>query len=107
MTLTSGQLPINPQDGTMPDDIAGTDAPVAGERESHRRSRRPQRWSDRQKPRCLVRKDPGGILPCHNAAYEAFFTEHPGAFSGALTVEVIAGLPKDAGVEIEAIAFAS
>ena len=41
MTITSGQLPINPLDGTMPG------APVAGERESHRRSRRTHGRADR------------------------------------------------------------
>ena len=40
-----------------------------------------------------------------NAAYEAFFTEHQAAFPARSCVEV-ARLPKDAGVEIEAIAFA-
>lgn len=40
-----------------------------------------------------------------NAAYEAFFIEHQAAFPARSCVEV-ARLPKDAGVEIEAIAFA-
>ncbi|MDU1747112.1 MAG: Rid family hydrolase [Klebsiella aerogenes] len=40
-----------------------------------------------------------------NAAYEAFFTEHQATFPARSCVEV-ARLPKDAGVEIEAIAFA-
>ncbi len=40
-----------------------------------------------------------------NAAYEAFFIEHRAAFPARSCVEV-ARLPKDAGVEIEAIAFA-
>ena len=40
-----------------------------------------------------------------NAVYEAFFTEHNAAFPARSCVEV-ARLPKDAGIEIEAIAVA-
>ncbi len=47
MTITSGQLPINPLDGTMPARYRRTGAAITGERESHRRSRRTHGRADR------------------------------------------------------------
>ena len=90
MTITSGQLPINPLDGTMPDVKAIVEA--AG-------------LTVGQIVKTTVFVKDLADFAAINAAYEAFFIEHQAAFPARSCVEV-ARLPKDAGVEIEAIAFA-
>ncbi|HDX8760112.1 TPA: reactive intermediate/imine deaminase [Klebsiella michiganensis] len=97
MTMTSGQLPVNPQDGTMSDDIAqqtrqSLDNVTAG-----------LQVKNIVKTMVFV-KDLNDFATI-NAVYEAFFTEHNAAFPARSCVEV-ARLPKDAGIEIEAIAVA-
>ncbi|HBM3027730.1 TPA: reactive intermediate/imine deaminase [Klebsiella oxytoca] len=102
MTMTSGQLPVNAQDGTMSDDIA------VQTRQSLENVKAIVEAAGLQvknivKTMVFVKdlKDFATI----NAVYEAFFVEHNAAFPARSCVEV-ARLPKDAGIEIEAIAVA-
>ncbi|VGH55012.1 endoribonuclease L-PSP [Klebsiella quasipneumoniae] len=102
MTLTSGQLPINPQDGTMPDDIAEQ---TRQSLENVKAIVEAAGLTVGQIVKTTVFVKDLADFAAINAAYEAFFTEHQAAFPARSCVEV-ARLPKDAGVEIEAIAFA-
>ena len=102
MTITSGQLPINPQDGTMPDDIAEQ---ARQSLENVKAIVEAAGLSVGQIVKTTVFVKDLADFAAINAAYEAFFTEHQAAFPARSCVEV-ARLPKDAGVEIEAIAFA-
>ncbi len=101
MTITSGQLPINPQDGTMPDDIAEQ---ARQSLENVKAIVEAAGLSVGQIVKTTVFVKDLADFAAINAAYEAFFTEHQAAFPARSCVEV-ARLPKDAGVEIEAIAF--
>ncbi|MEG2828074.1 MAG: RidA family protein [Edwardsiella sp. (in: enterobacteria)] len=100
MVLTSGQLPLDPVSGTMPQGVA----------EQTRQSL--------ENVKAIV--DAAGIsvasivkttvfvkdlnaFTAVNAAYEAFFSAHGAPFPARSCVEV-ARLPKDALIEIEAIA---
>ncbi|MDR9892556.1 RidA family protein [Pseudenterobacter timonensis] len=100
MVITSGQLPVNPATGEMPADIA----------EQARQSLANVKAiveaaglgvNNIVKTTVFV-KDLNNFAAI-NAEYEAFFKEHNAAFPARSCVEV-ARLPKDAGVEIEAIA---
>ncbi len=84
MTITSGQLPINPLDGTMPEDIA----------EQARQSL--------ENVKAIVE---AAGLTVGQIVKTTVFVKDLAAFPARSCVEV-ARLPKDAGVEIEAIAFA-
>lgn len=109
MTITSGQLPINPLDGTMPSDIA-EQARQSLENVKAIVEAAGLTVGQIVKTTVFVKdlKDFAAI----NAAYEAFFTEHQAFFTEhqatfpARSCVEVARLPKDAGVEIEAIAFA-
>ena len=100
MVITSGQLPVNPQDGRMPDDIA-VQARQSLENVKAIVEAAGLTVGDIVKTTVFV-KDLNNFATI-NAAYEAFFTEHNASFPARSCVEV-ARLPKDAGVEIEVIA---
>ena len=102
MTITSGQLPINPLDGTMPEDIAEQ---ARQSLENVKAIVEAAGLTVGQIVKTTVFVKDLADFAAINAAYEAFFTEHQAAFPARSCVEV-ARLPKDAGVEIEAIAFA-
>ncbi|MFH7828468.1 RidA family protein [Kluyvera chengduensis] len=100
MFITSGQLPVNPQDGSMSDDIA-VQARQSLENVKAIVEAAGLSVGDIVKTTVFV-KDLNHFATI-NAAYEAFFTEHNATFPARSCVEV-ARLPKDAGVEIEVIA---
>lgn len=102
MTITSGQLPINPLDGTMPEDIAEQ---ARQSLENVKAIVEAAGLTVGQIVKTTVFVKDLADFAAINAAYEAFFIEHQAAFPARSCVEV-ARLPKDAGVEIEAIAFA-
>ncbi|MGL5585311.1 MAG: Rid family detoxifying hydrolase, partial [Plesiomonas sp.] len=100
MILTSGQIPVNPATGEIPDDIA------AQARQSLENVRAiveagSLRVADIVKMTVFV-KDLNDFATV-NAVYEAFFVEHNATFPARSCVEV-ARLPKDVKIEIEAIA---
>lgn len=100
MVITSGQLPVNPQDGSISDDIA-VQARQSLENVKAIVEAAGLSVGDIVKTTVFV-KDLNHFATI-NAAYEAFFTEHNATFPARSCVEV-ARLPKDAGVEIEVIA---
>lgn len=100
MIITSGQLPVNPQDGSMSDDIA-VQARQSLENVKAIVEAAGLTVGNIVKTTVFV-KDLNNFATI-NAAYEAFFTEHNASFPARSCVEV-ARLPKDAGVEIEVIA---
>lgn len=100
MVITSGQLPVNPQDGSMSDDIA-VQARQSLENVKAIVEAAGLSVGDIVKTTVFV-KDLNNFATI-NAAYEAFFSEHNATFPARSCVEV-ARLPKDAGVEIEVIA---
>lgn len=100
MVITSGQLPVNPQDGSMSDDIA-VQARQSLENVKVIVEAAGLSVGNIVKTTVFV-KDLNNFAVI-NAAYEAFFTEHNATFPARSCVEV-ARLPKDAGVEIEVIA---
>ena len=101
MTITSGQLPINPQDGTMPDDIAEQ---ARQSLENVKAIVEAAGLSVGQIVKTTVFVKDLNDFATVNGEYERFFKEnnHPN-FPARSCVEV-ARLPKDVGVEIEAIA---
>lgn len=100
MVITSGQLPVNPQDGSMSDDIA-VQARQSLENVKAIVETAGLSVGNIVKTTVFV-KDLNNFATI-NATYEAFFTEHNATFPARSCVEV-ARLPKDAGVEIEVIA---
>ncbi|MEZ2604417.1 Rid family detoxifying hydrolase [Kluyvera intermedia] len=100
MVITSGQLPVNPQDGSMSDDIA-VQARQSLENVKAIVEAAGLSVGNIVKTTVFV-KDLNNFAAI-NAAYEAFFNEHNATFPARSCVEV-ARLPKDAGVEIEVIA---
>ncbi|MGU9867795.1 RidA family protein [Kluyvera ascorbata] len=100
MVITSGQLPVNPQDGSMSDDIA-VQARQSLENVKAIVEAAGLSVGDIVKTTVFV-KDLNHFATI-NAVYETFFTEHNATFPARSCVEV-ARLPKDAGVEIEVIA---
>ncbi|MGL5044411.1 MAG: Rid family detoxifying hydrolase, partial [Plesiomonas sp.] len=97
MILTSGQIPVNPATGEIPDDIA------AQARQSLENVRAiveagSLRVADIVKMTVFV-KDLNDFATV-NAVYEAFFVEHNATFPARSCVEV-ARLPKDVKIEIE------
>ncbi|WAH51185.1 RidA family protein [Pseudescherichia vulneris] len=100
MVITSGQLPVNPQDGSMSDDIA-VQARQSLENVKAIVEAAGLSVGNIVKTTVFV-KDLNNFATI-NATYEAFFTEHNATFPARSCVEV-ARLPKDAGVEIEVIA---
>ncbi|MEY8713386.1 reactive intermediate/imine deaminase [Mangrovibacter phragmitis] len=101
MIMTSGQIPVDPQTGTVPEDI------TAQARQSLNNVKAIVEAAglavgDIVKTTVFV-KDLNDFATV-NAEYEAFFTEHHAAFPARSCVEV-ARLPKDVKIEIEAIAI--
>ncbi len=101
MTITSGQLPINPLDGTMPEDIAEQ---ARQSLENVKAIVEAAGLTVGQIVKTTVFVKDLADFAAINAAYEAFFTEHQAAFPARSCVEV-ARLPKDAGVEIRSDRF--
>lgn len=100
MILTSGQIPVEPKSGQIPEGI------VAQVRQSLENVRAIVEAAglmvaDIVKTTVFVKdlNDFGEV----NATYEAFFSEHHAPFPARSCVEV-ARLPKDVKIEIEAIA---
>ncbi|NKI76073.1 2-iminobutanoate/2-iminopropanoate deaminase [Dickeya sp. CFBP 2040] len=103
MIITSGQIPVDPKTGLVPDDI------TAQARQSLANVKAIVEAADLKvsnivKTTVFV-KDLNDFATV-NAAYEAFFTEHNAPFPARSCVEV-ARLPKDVKIEIEAIAVRS
>ena len=98
MTMTSGQLPVNPQDGTMAQQTRQSLDNVKAIVEA-------AGLQVKNIVKTMVFVKDLNDFATINAVYEAFFTEHNAAFPARSCVEV-ARLPKDAGIEIEAIAVA-
>jgi len=100
MIITSGQIPVDPATGAVPDDIA------AQARQSLENVKAivlaaGLQVGDIVKTTVFV-KDLNDFATI-NATLEAFFTEHQAGFPARSCVEV-ARLPKDVKIEIEAIA---
>ncbi len=100
LLITSGQIPVDPATGAVPDDIA------AQARQSLENVKAivlaaGLQVGDIVKTTVFV-KDLNDFATV-NATYEAFFTEHQASFPARSCVEV-ARLPKDVKIEIEAIA---
>ncbi|KPD04206.1 2-iminobutanoate/2-iminopropanoate deaminase [Moellerella wisconsensis] len=101
MVITSGQIPVDPKTGDVPEDIAAQ-----------------TRQSLANVKAILIKAglDVGNIVKTTvfvkdlndfavvNATYEAFFKQHDAAYPARSCVEV-ARLPKDVKIEIEAIAI--
>ncbi|WP_241607975.1 2-iminobutanoate/2-iminopropanoate deaminase [Rosenbergiella australiborealis] len=103
LVLTSGQIPIDPKTGEVAKDIAA------------------QTRQSLENVRAIIEQAGLGVknivkttvfvkdlndFATVNATYEQFFTEHQAPFPARSCVEV-ARLPKDVGIEIEAIALRS
>ncbi|MER0132456.1 Rid family detoxifying hydrolase [Klebsiella pneumoniae] len=101
MTITSGQLPINPLDGTMPEDIAEQ---ARQSLENVKAIVEAAGLTVGQIVKTTVFVKDRRILPPSMPPTRPSLS-NTGAFPARSCVEV-ARLPKDAGVEIEAIAFA-
>lgn len=100
LVFTSGQIPINPLTGEMATDIAQQTRQSLENVQAIIEASGLQ-VGDIVKTTIFV-KDLNHFSMV-NAVYEAFFREHHAAFPARSCVEV-ARLPKDAGVEIEALA---
>ncbi|OSN01807.1 MULTISPECIES: 2-iminobutanoate/2-iminopropanoate deaminase [Lonsdalea] len=100
MVLTSGQIPVDPKTGLVPDDVSAQ-ARQSLENVKAIVEAAGLKVSDVVKMTVFV-KDLNDFSTV-NATYEAFFTENDAAFPARSCVEV-ARLPKDVKIEIEAIA---
>ncbi|HAK34077.1 MAG TPA: 2-iminobutanoate/2-iminopropanoate deaminase, partial [Pantoea sp.] len=101
MIITSGQIPVDPATGTVPDAI---DAQARQSLENVKAivEAAGLQVGDIVKTTVFV-KDLNDFATV-NATYEAFFAEHNASFPARSCVEV-ARLPKDVKIEIEAIAL--
>jgi len=103
LVLTSGQIPVDPKTGEVPAEIA------AQTRQSLHNVKaiiEQAGLSVKNIVKTTVFVKDLNDFATVNAAYEQFFTEHEAAFPARSCVEV-ARLPKDVGIEIEAIALRS
>lgn len=102
--LTSGQIPVNPQTGEIPTDIA-QQARQSLENIKAILEQAGLGVKDIVKTTVFVKdlKDFATV----NAEYEAFFKEHHHPSFPARSCVEVARLPKDVGLEIEAIAVRS
>ncbi|MFU9135346.1 MULTISPECIES: 2-iminobutanoate/2-iminopropanoate deaminase [unclassified Erwinia] len=100
MIITSGQIPVDPETGTVADDVAAQ-AHQSLENVRAIVEAAGLTVGDIVKTTVFV-KDLNDFATV-NAAYEAFFTAHNARFPARSCVEV-ARLPKDVKIEIEAIA---
>lgn len=101
LVLTSGQIPVNPQTGEVPENI------VAQARQSLENvkaiiEQAGLTVADIVKTTVFV-KDLNDFVAV-NGEYEAFFRENGHATFPARSCVEVARLPKDVGIEIEAIA---
>ncbi|MEI7376698.1 2-iminobutanoate/2-iminopropanoate deaminase [Dickeya chrysanthemi] len=101
MIFTSGQIPVDPKTGLVPDDVTAQ-ARQSLENVKAIVEAAGLKVSNIVKTTVFV-KDLNDFATV-NAAYEAFFTEHNAPFPARSCVEV-ARLPKDVKIEIEAIAI--
>jgi len=101
MVITSGQLPINPVSGKMPDAAADQ---VTQSLENIRAIIEASGLSVRDIVKTTLFVKDLNEFTAMNTAYEAFFTAHQASFPARSCVEV-SRLPKNAGIEIEAIAL--
>lgn len=99
--ITSGQIPVNPADGSVADDIA-TQTRQSLENVKAIVEAAGLQVADIVKTTVFV-KDLHDFAIV-NTTYEAFFTEHHASFPARSCVEV-ARLPKDVKIEIEAFAL--
>lgn len=101
MVITSGQIPVNPETGSVSDDVE-IQARQSLENVKAIVEAAGLNVSDIVKTTVFVKdlNDFGKV----NAIYEAFFTQHNASFPARSCVEV-ARLPKDVKIEIEAIAL--
>ena len=102
--LTSGQIPVNPQTGEIPTDIA-QQARQSLENIKAILEQAGLGVKDIVKTTVFV-KDLKNFATV-NAEYEAFFKEHHHPSFPARSCVEVARLPKDVGLEIEAIAVRS
>ncbi|WP_075182799.1 2-iminobutanoate/2-iminopropanoate deaminase [Pantoea sp. 1.19] len=100
MILTSGQIPVNPQTGTVAEDIAAQTRQSLANVQAIVEAAG-LKVADIVKTTVFV-KDLNDFATV-NATYEAFFSAHDAPFPARSCVEV-ARLPKDVKIEIEAIA---
>lgn len=100
LIFTSGQIPIDPATGQIPTDIAEQTRQSLNNIKAIL-SRAGLSVSHIVKTTVFVQDL--AQFAAINAAYEAFFNEHHAPFPARSCVEV-ARLPKDVGIEIEAIA---
>ena len=103
LVLTSGQIPVDPKTGEVPADIA------AQTRQSLNNVKaiiEQAGLSVKNIVKTTVFVKDLNDFATVNATYEQFFTEHQSPFPARSCVEV-ARLPKDVGIEIEAIALRS
>ncbi|WP_241606081.1 RidA family protein [Rosenbergiella epipactidis] len=101
LVLTSGQIPVDPKTGEVPADIA------AQTRQSLNNVKaiiEQAGLSVKNIVKTTVFVKDLNDFATVNATYEQFFTEHEAPFPARSCVEV-ARLPKDVGIEIEAIAL--
>lgn len=101
LVLTSGQIPVDPKTGEVPAEIA------AQTRQSLNNVKaiiEQAGLSVKNIVKTTVFVKDLNDFATINAAYEQFFTEHEAPFPARSCVEV-ARLPKDVGIEIEAIAL--
>ncbi|RWR01472.1 endoribonuclease L-PSP [[Pantoea] beijingensis] len=103
MIITSGQIPVDPKTGTVPDDIAAQTRQSLDNVQAIVEAAG-LKVADIVKTTVFV-KDLNDFASV-NATYDAFFTEHQASFPARSCVEV-ARLPKDVKIEIEAIAIRS
>lgn len=104
LVFTSGQIPVNPQTGEIPTDIA-QQARQSLENIKAILEQAGLGVKDIVKTTVFVKdlKDFATV----NAEYEAFFKEHHHPSFPARSCVEVARLPKDVGLEIEAIAVRS
>ncbi|MDE9446970.1 2-iminobutanoate/2-iminopropanoate deaminase [Xenorhabdus bovienii] len=103
MVITSGQIPVDPKTGDIPEDITAQ-ARQSLENVKAIIEQSGLKVADIVKTTVFV-KDLNDFATV-NAAYEEFFNEHNASFPARSCVEV-ARLPKDVKIEIEAIAVRS
>lgn len=100
MVFTSGQLPVDPETGLMSDAI---EVQAYQSLENVRAIVEAAGLTVKQIIKTTVFVKDLNDFAAVNAVYEAFFTRHAAGFPARSCVEV-ARLPKDARIEIEAIA---
>lgn len=101
LVLTSGQIPVDPKTGDVAEDIA---AQTRQSLENVKAIIEQAGLTVKNIVKTTVFVKDLNDFALVNATYEQFFTEHQAPFPARSCVEV-ARLPKDVGIEIEAIAL--